>query len=102
MYSIHFAHPADPRGSPGRYSSTWMFSISIKGNQSRRQGKNGATQEPAEGYGGDPILATILMPINILKHCEISQVKLSSSYHSFVAFQDFNGQEPIPASVEPA
>jgi hypothetical protein len=59
------------------------------------------SRSPVEGYGGDPVLATILMPIYILKHCETASVKLSSSYHCFVALEDFNGQAPIPESVKP-
>jgi hypothetical protein len=59
------------------------------------------SRSPVEGYGGAPVLATILMPICILKHGETSQVELSSSYHCFVAFEDFNRQAPIPESVKP-
>jgi hypothetical protein len=55
-------------------------------------------RSPVEGYGRVPISATIVMPIYILTHCETSQVKLSSTYHVFIALQDFYGQAPIPES----
>jgi hypothetical protein len=58
-------------------------------------------RSPVEGYGGAPVLATILMQMYILKHCETTSEKLSSSYHCFVAFEDFNGQAPIPESANP-
>jgi hypothetical protein len=56
-------------------------------------------RSPVEGYGGAPVLATIFITIFISKHCETTSVKLSFPYHCFVAFEDFNGQAPIPVSV---
>jgi hypothetical protein len=58
-------------------------------------------RSPVKGYGGASILATIFMPFYKLKHCETTSVKLSSSYHCFVALDDFNGQAPIPEGVKP-
>ncbi len=59
---------------------------------------NGAIQGSC---GRIPFLATIFMPIEILKERETSQVKLSLSYHFFIAFEDFDGQASIPAIVIP-
>jgi hypothetical protein len=47
IHSTHFVQRADPSGRPSRYSSEWMYSIPVRGGQSRKQGKNGEIQEPS-------------------------------------------------------